>query len=555
MFQFWQLLAGLGIFIFAMKILEQGLRGLSTRRLRSLLRNHTHSPFQGVLVGTISTAFLQSSSLVGLFVLAFVGSGILPLRNALGIIFGANLGTTLTGWLVTTIGFKLNMSDYALVFIALGSLGYVTFKNESSRYHQAALIFGLGLLLLGLSWMKDSMSFLGAQVDEAWFSDYPLVIYFIGGIVFTALVQSSSATMVIILSAVHADIIPLSNAAAIAIGSDLGTTSTVLLGSLKSSSNAKRVALSHFIFNLGTDVVAFLLLTPLLAFITLTLGVEDTMYALVCFHSLFNVMGIVLFLPFTKPFAHWLEQRFESSNNLGCRHIDLVPPTVPEAALRAIEQDTHALIIKALLINLRVFKLPSKSLLDGEQVQRISTHLRSKPLTFDDQYADIKTHEGQLQNYSHKLPGEGLSDSEEKTLSELLEAARDATYSTKSLKDIRDNLIHLRHQPGAQQILGRIDTDILTIYPGITALLEKPESDWADAAVSTIKAAIAHAHDQLHQQMIDYSHHQHGEITLPTLFNINREIYVSNQNLLDAVLALSTCKQALMAKGNNQHRP
>ncbi len=555
MFQFWQLLAGLGVFIFAMKILEQGLRGLSTRRLRNLLRNHTHSPLQGVLVGTISTAFLQSSSLVSLFVLAFVGSGILPLHNALGIIFGANLGTTLTGWLVTAIGFKLHMSDYALVLIALGSLAYVTFKNESSRYHQASLVFGLGLLLLGLTWMKDSMSFLGAQVDESWFRDYPLVIYFIGGIVFTALVQSSSATMVIILSAVHADIIPLSNAAAIAIGSDLGTTSTVLLGSLKSSTNAKRVALSHFIFNLGTDVSAFLLLTPLLAFITITLGIEDTMYALVCFHSLFNLLGIVLFLPFTKPFAHWLEQRFTSTSTLGCSHINLVPPTVPEAALRAIAQDAHELIIKALLINLRVLKLPSETLLDGEEVKRINNRLLSEPLTFDEQYTDIKAHEAQLQNYSHKLPAESLNETEETILSELLGAARDATYSAKSLKDIKDNLINLRHQAGTQQLLRQIDSDILSIYPKITALLEKPANDWADDAVSIIKSALAHSHDSLHQQMIDYSHSQHSEISLPTLFNINREIYVSNQNLLDAALALSTCRQALTDNNNKRHGP
>jgi len=555
MFQFWQLLAGLGIFIFAMKILEQGLRGLSTRQLRSLLRNHTHSPLQGVLVGTISTAFLQSSSLVGLFVLAFVGSGILPLRNALGIIFGANLGTTLTGWLVTAIGFKLNMSDYALVLIALGSLAYVTFKSESSRYHQASIIFGLGLLLLGLTWMKDSMSFLGAQVDDTWFRDYPLVIYFIGGIVFTALVQSSSATMVIILSAVHAEIIPLSSAVAIIIGSDLGTTSTVLLGSLRSSTNAKRVALSHFIFNLGTDITAFLLLTPLLAFITVTLTIDDPMYALVCFHSLFNLLGIVLFLPFTKPFAHWLEQRFASTDTLGCNHINLVPPTVPEAALRAIEQDTRDLITKALLINLRIFKLPSDSLLNGDEIKPIKLRLSSKPLSFDEQYADIKRHEEQLQNYSHKLPAASLSEAEEKTLSELLDTARDATYSTKSLKDIRDNLIQLRHQSGSQQLLGAISADILAIYPHIIAFLEKPESDWADDAVSTIKESIAHSHDQLHQQMIDYSHNRHTEINLPTLLNINREIYVSNQNLLDAALELSTCRHALETNSNNQHKP
>jgi Na+/phosphate symporter len=219
-----------------------------------------HSPLHGVLVGTISTAFLQSNSLVSLFVLAFVGSGILPLHNALGIIFGANLGTTLTGWLVSAIGFKLHMSDYALILIALGSLAYATFKNESSRYHQASLIFGLGLLLLGLTWMKDSMSFLGAQVDENWFRDYPLVIYFI----------------------------------------------------------------------------------------SITLGIDNTMYALACFHSLFNLLGIVLFLPLTKPFAHWLEQRFTSTSALGCSHINLVPPIVPEAALHAIAQDARELILKAL---------------------------------------------------------------------------------------------------------------------------------------------------------------------------------------------------------------
>ncbi|MEZ0151175.1 MAG: hypothetical protein AB9Q18_02630 [Candidatus Reddybacter sp.] len=312
------------------------------------------------------------------------------------------------------------------------------------------------------------------------------------------------------------------------------------------------MALSHFIFNLGTDVTAFLLLTPLLAFITVMLGIDDTMYALVCFHSLFNLLGIVLFLPFTKPFARWLEQHFTATSTLGCSHVTLVPPTVPEAALRAIAQDTYELIIKALLINLRILKLPSETLLGGEEVKRINRRLFRESLTFDEQYADIKAHEAQLQNYSHKLPADSLSETEEKILTELLDAARDTSYSAKSLKDVKDNLIHLRHQAGTQQLLKRIDADILSIYPAITELLEKPANDWADDAVSTIKSAIAHSHDFLHQQMIDYSHSQHSEIILPTLFNINREIYVSNQNLLDATLTLSTCRQAL-AVNNNQH--
>ncbi|MBQ0720213.1 MAG: Na/Pi cotransporter family protein [Gammaproteobacteria bacterium] len=550
MFQFWQLLAGLGVFIYAMKILEQSLRALSTRHLRTLLRYHTRSPLQGVAVGTISTAFLQSSSLVGLFVLAFVGSGILPLQNALGIIFGANLGTTFTGWIVTAIGFKLDLNGYSLILIALGSLAYATFKAGSLRYHQAALLFGFGLLLLGLSWMKESMSFLGTQVDASLFQDYPLIIYFFGGVVFTALIQSSSATMVIILSAVNADIIPLSTAAAIAIGSDLGTTATLMLGSVKGSSNTRRVALSHFLFNVGTSGLALLLLTPLLAFITLTLGIKDTMYALVCFHSLFNLMGIALFLPFTKPFARWLEQCFTETGVLGCSHIKLVPATVPEAALRAIERDTDELINKALLLNLRILKSPPETLPSSKQALEIKQRLKKRALSFDEQYADIKTHEEQLQHYSHQLPDADLDDSERQILANLLEAARDASYSTKSLKDIRANLIDIRQQEGVAELLKQIDTDIITLYKAIFSLLETSEKDWADDAIVKINAAIAQSHDQLHQKMRAYSHTHNSEITLPTLFNINREIYVSNQNLLKAVQTIKPCQQALYKNGS-----
>jgi phosphate:Na+ symporter len=188
-------------------------------------------------------------------------------------------------------------------------------------------------------------------------------------------------------------------------------------------------------------------------------------------------------------------------------------------------------------------KLSSETLLDHKEVQRINNRLLSETLTFDEQYSDIKAHEAQLQNYSHKLPAESLSETEESVLTELLNAARDASYSAKSLKDIKENLVNLRYQVGTQKLIRQIDSRILSFYPKLTALLEKPANDWPDDTASTAKSALTHAHDSLHQQMIDYLHSQHGEITLPTLFNINREIYVSNQSLLDAVLTLSTYKQ------------
>ena len=162
-FQPWELVAGLGIFLYGMMVLEQALRTLGTRAFRRILRDYTNTPVRGVMMGVVSTACLQSSSMVGLIVLAFVGAGILTMANALGVIFGASLGTTFTGWIVATIGFKLSLTEYALPLLAVGTLGTVFISTEHRRHSQARLLLGLGLLLMGLDFMKTSMGTLVEQ--------------------------------------------------------------------------------------------------------------------------------------------------------------------------------------------------------------------------------------------------------------------------------------------------------------------------------------------------------------------------------------------------------
>ena len=338
-FSLWELLTGLGFFLLGMLQLEKSLSGLGDASLKRIIRKNTRSPIQGVMVGTASTAFLQSSSLVGLITLAFVGAGMLQLKNALGIILGANLGTTFTGWLVATIGFKLELSVYALPMIAVGALGKVFSKTATTPSMYLGLLLGLGFLLFGLDFMKSSILFLRDSVSPELLGNYPLIIYFVIGMSFSALMQSSSTTMIIVLSALQADIIPLTTAAVLAIGADMGTTSTVAIGGIKGSPEKKRVALSHVTFNLVTDVIALALLVPLLGLVTRTIGISNPMYALVAFHSLFNLVGIIIFLPFVNHFATWLNHRFQSQDRSGARFINRVPVNVEDAALSALAQD------------------------------------------------------------------------------------------------------------------------------------------------------------------------------------------------------------------------
>ena len=229
-FNTWEFLAGLGIFLLAMVLLEDSLEKLAGRPFKKFLRRHTDRPVKAILSGTFVTAILQSSSVVSLMVLAFVGAGIIELKNAIGIIIGSNLGTTFTGWVVAIFGFNFDIEEFTLPFIAFGGLSMVFFAKREKLFLFGQLIIGFGFLFLGLDYMKSSIALLAENFDISPFAAYSPYLLFLVGFVLTAIIQSSSAAMVIALSALYAQIITLEAAAAMVIGNDLGTTTTVILG-------------------------------------------------------------------------------------------------------------------------------------------------------------------------------------------------------------------------------------------------------------------------------------------------------------------------------------
>jgi len=263
-FDAWRLAAGLGLFLFGMHHLEQAMQQLAGRPFKVFLREHTSRPVKGVLAGAIATAALQSSSVVSLLVMALAGTGIVSLASAIGIVFGSNLGTTATGWIVASIGFKLEIEVLALPLVAIGGLGVVWSAVGSRRLGASQFIAGFGLMFLGLDFMKSGASAAASLFDPQALADYPPLVFLLVGLLLTAIIQSSSATIMLTLSALYAEAIPLSSAAAVAIGADLGTTITAILGALAGSPVKKRVAAALVVFNVVTDSVAFIALYPLL---------------------------------------------------------------------------------------------------------------------------------------------------------------------------------------------------------------------------------------------------------------------------------------------------
>lgn len=533
-FDLWRMLAGLALFLFAMTQLESALKAIGGRSLAGFLKRSTDTPLKAVAGGTVATALLQSSSVVGLMVLAFTAAGLLTLVSALGIVFGSNLGTTFTGWIVATLGFKVDLEALLLPLIATGGLLFVFAKATLGRIGQA--IVGLGLLLLGLSFMKDSVATLADSIDVAMLAELAPWQYLLFGLVFAAVIQSSSATMILTLAALDIGVIDLPNAAAIAIGADLGTTTTVLLGAAKGSSSKRRVALAHFIFNFVTDVIAFALRLPLLAVVS-GLGISDPLYALVAFHSLFNFVGLALFVPIIKPFAAWLQRRFVHAIPAEARFLPDVSLEVSDAALEAIELETAHLIARVIRQNMRVFTPPLPTP-PGRLPVATTIDPRIEAVKFDAMYDSTKRLEGEILGFATRLQGQPLRDQESRRLQQLLSAVRSAVHSTKQLKDIRHNLQDFEEAPG-RRIGDYLDhfRSIMSSYYAELFVLRRVDQD--TVRLEDIVELIQHVHEW-HEEM-------HGEIirgiaskavpqaVASSLLNVNREVVNSNLSVLSAL--------------------
>jgi len=231
-YTFVQALSGLGMFLFGMLYMELALKASAGLRFKSWVKNSTSSTIKSLLTGTMATALLQSSSVVTLMTLSFVSASMISLHSAIAVIFGANVGTTVTAWIVATLGFKVEIEAFALPIIGAGGLMLIFGASHKKITTVAKVLVGFGLLFLGLAFMKTAIESLAITIDLAKFSNFPLIAFIGIGFVLTALIQSSSAATAIVLSALYVHILSFEQSAAMVIGTNIGTTVTALLGAI-----------------------------------------------------------------------------------------------------------------------------------------------------------------------------------------------------------------------------------------------------------------------------------------------------------------------------------
>ncbi|MEK6555840.1 MAG: Na/Pi symporter [Bdellovibrionota bacterium] len=535
---YWKFVAGLGLFLYGMVRLEDALKELAGKRFKLFLRKYTTNRFLAILNGAFATAILQSSSIVLLMVIAFAGAGILSLSNSLGIILGANLGTTMTGWWVSAFGFSTNIDSFVFPLIAIGSLGLIFVNRRVYVYHLFGFLIAIGLLLMGLGFMKEGMSNLAGLVDVRELEKYGLWTFFIFGFVVTAVIQSSSAMMTITLSALYANVITLGPAAFIVIGADLGTTITALLASLRGTAVKKRVGLAHFFFNVCTAIFALIFVTSLLEVIRTDLKITDPLFTLVTFHSGFNLLGIILFFPFLGIFEKFLNRFFIGSNDQACIFIHKVSAEVPEASIEAIRRELHHFAQKVFQFNSQIvgFAIDERKAPVGNRLLFFKNLLSEDDVARD--YEQIKKTEGELLEYFLALQKEKLEQEESTALNQYILALRNGVQSAKSTKDIQHNLKDFRQSVigVVEQLIEEIRKDYFPVQQGIARVFENHKNQILFEELAEILSSNESAYRLVNEWIYKMTHAENNMGSqVATFLNVNREIYNANRFLVEAL--------------------
>jgi len=522
----WKVLAGVAIFLLGIKFLEESLQQLAGRKFKLFLKKQTSNKLKAIGGGAIVTGVLQSSSLVSLMVLAFVGAGVITMQNALAVILGANLGTTIDSWIVALIGFKVNIERFSLPIAAIAGLGFVIFNKQTKLYNWSRFFLGFSFLFLGLGYMKTGIEDLVKNVDLQQYEQSPVIVFFFIGLIITSLIQSSSATIAITLSALYAGAINLVDATAIVLGSEIGTTMKLFIASIKGIAAKRRVALGNFLFNSITVVLALIFLFPINRFITHTVGIKDNLIALVFFQSLVNLLGIILFYPLLNLFSRFLEQRFRTADD-ETMFIHKVPATEISMALFALENETRHFLFAVSDFALSCFEIESIKMKETELGQKFLA------LTIVEKYEHIKYLHGEVHSYYISLQKTAEEKTDIEKLDRLMSSVRNSMYAAKNIKDAIPDLEQLSKSSNDIKYNFYLQTQAVVkkFCEKIYELQRGSQTFYLEELVTIYKSVTAGYTTTLKQLYRESTAENVSETEITTLLNFNREIFTAFKSL------------------------
>ncbi|WP_372756997.1 Na/Pi cotransporter family protein [Mariniflexile sp.] len=447
------IIAGVAILLFGMIMLEEGFKVFTKGRLQNILKKATNKLYKSISIGALVTALIQSSSLVSVITISFISAGLIDLVGGMGLIFGANLGTTATTWLVASFGLKIKISALALPMLVFGIV--FSFQEKIELKGIGNILAGLGFFFLGIHYMKEGFDVFKQYIDLTEYAIpgfFGALVYTVVGIVITTILQSSSATLALILTALSVGQIEYENALAISIGANVGSTVTAILGSLSANIAGKRLAGAHLIFNLVTAIVTLIFIYPLthlVSFIAELLNIlaSDYTLKLALFHTIFNILGVILMIPFIKKIETLLLKLFKERTDKDIDEPKYLNQSVlefPSAVIRSLIMESQYLYKNAVFeIVAHALNIHRDDVISDKKIKAIVKNSKADfNINVDDvYYKKVKTIYGEIIRYATTAQSElKLTKAQHETISEIKVANRKMIEIIKTVKELNRNI-------------------------------------------------------------------------------------------------------------------
>ena len=548
--QIFQLMAGIGVLLFGINLFEQAIKVLWGNKLKSIIKKYTDGDRASIFTGFRTTSILQSSSLLSLLVLAFAGAGVLSLKSSVGLIFGANIGSPVLPFLAALIGFgTFKISAFAFPLLAIWWLSFIF--NLSEKWEQRAkLLVWFWLLFIGLDFMKESVDIYRATAETSISGNLSLRWYGALGIIATVVIQSSGALGIMTLAALDGGIISFPASVAIAMGANIGTTVTAVIGSLGGSRIKRQIATSHVLFNLFSWIIGILLFRQYIWFTNEILWFADSpVMGNAVLNIIFNASTAILFWFFLVPFTKLVERimpTLRTAMDLRIKDTKMKKhwSAFSIAELYALHADSKTLVDHIFTYNSYVFGFDKNTLLDKKSNV---DDLINKPISWDKkvhakQYADIKYISDLMFEYVLPLKIQKLPKSERHLIEQIETGMYAGMRSAKSIKNIYHDLQDLKSSDNKtmQELYQKVQHNAAVFYKHVARVIDrkytKDNFEELTSALQTIKKD--------HKNFVDYltktitkklTKKELEDIDVATLLNLDHYLYQSAKTLVSAL--------------------
>jgi len=538
--QLWLLVWGLWLFLFGMIVFEEAITFLFTKTLKKFLKTATNTLSKAIGTWVIVTSVLQSSSVVTLITIAFVWAWVIALPNALWVVLWTNIGTAITDIFFANLGIRYSLSVLSLPIIGVFGIFLLVFHRYIHLRNLAKFFIWLGLLFLGLGYMKESMMMIATQVDFAQYVWYSAFVYFLIGFVVTLIMQSSSTTVMLILVSSYAWIVDYTMGVPLIMWAFLWTTITAVLWAIGPYPLKKQVAFGHVFFNLACVVLGLLCLPWIISL--LSFSFVDITLGLSVFVLWFKIIGVLIFIPFVDYFIRFLQRLFPLEESLLWIRVEQIDPQITDVALVAMKQDTILLCKKVFAYVLHVWSLDEKVLLRSDLGD--ASVFEKKEYTdaaLAKEYLSIKMIEEAIVAFGSQAKKEWLTIVEVQYFDAMYVAVSSVVSAAKYMKDIAHNIYDIEDNSHVW-IAKQYDvfrSALVRLYKMISEVIDERYSEELFMTIVDSVAEIKSVDTSFLKLLSKEAHKWRINTTnLSDILHVNRYVYLSSLSFVDAVKTL-----------------